>query len=53
MFLVDLGDEHVLAVLVPVAGGLPQLAVDDLGRVDLAVAARRAAAAHVVLQRRV
>jgi hypothetical protein len=36
MFLVDLGDEHVLAVLVPVAGGLPQLAVDDLGGLDLA-----------------
>ena len=30
VLLVDLRDEHVLAVLVPVARGLPELAVDDL-----------------------
>jgi hypothetical protein len=41
MFLVDLGDEHVLAVLVPVARGFPQLAVDDLGGLDLLVARAR------------
>jgi hypothetical protein len=37
MFLVDLGDEHVLAVLVPVARGLPELAVHDLRGADFLV----------------
>ena len=34
-----LGDEHVLAVLVPVPGGLPQRAVVELWGLDLGVAA--------------
>ena len=38
--------EHVLAVPVPVAGGLPQQLVEDLRRVDLAVVAGQAPA-HV------
>ena len=29
--LIHLGDEHVLAELLPVAGALPQVAVDQLG----------------------
>ena len=42
--------EHVLAVPVPVAGGLPQHLVEDLRRVDLAVVAGQAAA-HIGDQR--
>ena len=42
--------EHVLAVPVPVAGGLPQRLVEDLRRVDLAVVAGQAAA-HIGDQR--
>ena len=44
-----LGHEHVVAVLVPVARGLPQRAVVELRRLDLAVAAR---AAHLAAQLR-
>src|SRR5579859_1350738 len=42
--------EHVLAIPVPVPGGLPQYLVEDLWRVDLAVVAGEAAA-HVGDQR--
>ena len=42
--------EHVLAVPVPMAGGLPQRLVEDLRRVDLAVVAGQAAA-HIGDQR--
>ena len=42
--------EHVLAIPVPVAGGLPQRLVEDLRRVDLAVVAGQAPA-HIGDQR--
>jgi len=51
VLLVDLDDEHVVLVLVPVARRLPQLAVHHLRRVDLDIAAALLLAAHVVLQR--
>ncbi|MPL93326.1 hypothetical protein SDC9_39452 [bioreactor metagenome] len=50
-FLVDLDDEHVLAVVRPVPRGLPELAVHHLRRVHLDIAVLALAAAHVVLQR--
>ena len=37
--VLGLGDEHVLAVLAPVPGGLPQLGVVELRGLDLGVAA--------------
>ena len=51
MFLIDLGDEHVFAVLVPVARFFPQLAVNDLRRADFAIVRCTKALAHVVFQR--
>ena len=50
VFLVDLRDEHVLTVILPVAGGLPEFAVDDLRGLDLVVPALVLAAAHVVFE---
>jgi predicted TIM-barrel fold metal-dependent hydrolase len=48
-----LAREHVLAELLPVAGALPQLAVQHLGRLDLDVAVGVQPAAHVGLHRAV
>ena len=50
MLLVDLGDEHVLAILFPVTRRLPQLAVDNLGRPDFEVSGSVEASPHVVFQ---
>src|SRR5256885_1963185 len=47
--LFRLGREHVLAVLVPVAGLLPQDLVQDLRTLDLLVAVVAVHAAHVLL----
>ena len=44
-----LGEEHVLAVVVPVAGAVPQLLVEDLRRLDLDVAALVELRAHLGL----
>ena len=41
------GDEHVLAIGLPMAGGLPQRAVEHLRRVDLDIAGLLLAPAHV------
>ena len=46
-----LADEHVLPVLVPVTGLLPEGAVEHLGRLHLDIAAVVHPAAHVGLQR--
>ena len=43
------GDEHVLAVLVPMAGLLPQALVDDLRTLDFLVAVVAVDLAHVLL----
>ncbi len=51
--LVDLGDEHVLAVVLPVARGLPELAVDQQRRLHLVVAGVLELAPHIVFQRAV
>ena len=45
--VLGLGDEHVLAIGLPMARGLPQGAVEHLGRVDLDIAGRLLATAHV------
>ena len=51
--LLGLGDEHVVAEFLPVAGALPEAAVDDLGGVDLQIAVPTQAVADVVLQKEV
>ena len=50
VFFVHFDDEHVLLVFVPVARGLPQLAVHDLRGVHLDIPACALFAAHVILQ---
>ena len=47
--VLGLGGEHVLAELVPVAGGFPQCAVDKLRRLHLVITAFFKAAAHIAL----
>ena len=44
-----LGDEHVLAEIFPMPGGLPQAAVEQLRALDLLIAGSVEPAAHVVL----
>ncbi len=51
--LVDLDEEHVLAVGLPVARPFPQDAVDHLRRADFPIAGPALATAHVVLERAV
>ena len=45
-FILGLGDEHVLAIGLPMAGRLPQRAVEHLRRIDLDIAGRLLAPAH-------
>ena len=47
--LLGLGEEHVVLVVVPVAGALPQLDVEDLRAAHLAVTGVAVDAAHVLL----
>src|SRR3546814_2067002 len=47
--LLGLGEEHVVLVVVPVAGFLPKLDVEDLRAAHLAVAGVAVHAAHVLL----
>ena len=51
--ILDMGGEHVLAEFLPVAGGLPKLAVHQLRRAHLLVVGRVQAAAHIGLDRAV
>ena len=53
VFILHLGDEHMLAVVFPVPGLLPQRAIQQLRGLDLAVAGGVQAAAHVRLDRQV
>jgi len=46
--VLGLGGKHVVAIVLPVAGELPQRAVHDVGGVDLDVAGRFLAGAHVL-----
>ena len=46
-----LGDEHVLAELLPMAGLLPELALHHVGRVHLDIAVGFLAAAHIADER--
>src|SRR3546814_12479940 len=47
--LLGLGEEHVVLVVVPVAGFLPKLDVEDLRAAHLAIAGVAVHAAHVLL----
>jgi hypothetical protein len=47
--LLRLGEEHVLLVVLPVAGFLPQRHVEDEGALHLLVAVLAVDAAHVLL----
>ena len=49
VLLLHLRDEHVLAVFLPVARGLPELAVHNLRGLDLAIAGIGQSPAHVIL----
>jgi len=51
MFFVNLGNEHVLAVLVPVAGFFPQLTVHHLRRADFFILGGGETFAHIIFQR--
>ena len=46
-FVAALGDEHVLAEILPVAGRLPQATVEQKRPLDLVIAGGVEAAAHV------
>src|SRR3546814_4134804 len=48
--LLGLGEEHVVLVVVPVAGFLPKLDVEDLRAAHLAIAGVAVHAAHVLLR---
>ena len=51
VLVLDLGDEHVLAVVLPMARHLPELAVDQERRLDLLIAGASDPAADIVFQR--
>ena len=50
MFFVHFDDKHVFLIFVPMARGLPQFAIHNLGGVHLDISATFLLAAHVILQ---
>ncbi len=53
MFFIHLGDEHVFAEFVPMAGFFPKFSVDHLGCFDLDITRLIKTPAHVCLERAV